>query len=291
MIMTTNIGNVVNAEDVTPFIVNISPAQAVLYKMLPETTVHNVLHTWLTDTYATPDATPIPEGADFTEDTPTTPVELSNYTQIFRKAYKVSMSQQVSKPKVNIKNMLAYQMAKAMKEIAMNVNKAIIENASAQGGTNRKMGGVPAFVPTDHQISSTGGSLQEEKFLDACQKIYDAGGLPRVAVMNSSVKRQTHNFYGQATEKFASADDDTIYNVVSVYESDFGNVVLKIDPQMPSDKVYVLDTEYWRVGYLRRFKKQRLAEGIGDYVGAVIIGELTLEALEPKTSAIITITA
>ena len=277
-----------NREDVSDIITNITPTETPLYSMFGKTKAKSTYHEWLEDELNAPGANAQVEGADYPTDSSTTRTRKGNYTQIFAKTAKVTATQEVV-AKYGIKSELAYQMANRMKEIAKDVEYAIINNTSKVAGdasTARQMGGIQAFVTTN--VDDNGGTardLTEDLLNDGIQSAWQAGGDPNVVVVCGKHKRTISGFTAGAT-KYLEAEDKRLVAAVDVYESDFGVVRIIPHRYMLTDTLFILDTNYWKTAYLRPFKVKDIPP-TGDYVAKAIIGELTLEARAEKANAII----
>ncbi len=278
-----------NREDLSDLITNIAPTETPLYSMFGKTTAKSTYHEWLEDDLNLPGVNAKVEGADFTIDTPTNRVRKGNYTQIFSKGYGVSRTQE-KVLKAGIKSELAYQMAKAMKEIARDVEYAIINNTAASAGsatTARQMGGVQAFVSTNVLANAgTPRPLTETLLNDGLQQAWQTGGNPDVVVVNGTNKRTISGFTAGLTKEIAAKDKRLIASV-DVYESDFGLVRVIANRWMPADKVFILEKGRWKVAYLDPFHQEELSK-VGDRKERVVVGELTLEGRAEKANAIIT---
>ncbi|RMD45744.1 MAG: phage head protein [Aquificota bacterium] len=277
-----------NREDLSDIITNIAPTETPLYSMFGKTTAKSTYHEWLEDDLNPPGANAKVEGAAFTIDTPTTRVRKGNYTQIFSKGYGVSGTQEAVL-KAGIKSEIAYQMAKAMKEIARDVEYAIINNAAANAGSAtvaRQMGGIQAFVSTNVLANAgTPRPLTETLLNDGLQMAWEAGGSPDVVVVNGTNKRTISGFTAGLTKEIAAKDKRLVASV-DVYESDFGLVRVVANRWMPANKVFILEKSRFKTAYLRPFKQEEVAK-TADKVERVVVGELTLEVRAEKANAII----
>lgn len=277
-----------NREDLSDIITNIAPTETPLYSMFGKTTAKATYHEWIEDDLSAPGANAQVEGADYTINTATARTRKGNYTQIFSKGYGVSGTQEAVL-KAGIKSEIAYQMAKAMKEIARDVEYAIINNTAAVAGdavTARQMGGIQAFVTTN--VLANGGTpraLTETLLNDGLQQAWEAGGSPDVVVVNGTNKRTISGFTAGATKEIYAKDKRLVASV-DVYESDFGLVRVIANRWMPADKVFILEKGRFKTAYLRPFKQEEKAK-TGDKVEKVVVGELTLEARAEKANAII----
>ena len=277
-----------NREDLSDIITNIAPTETPLYSMFGKTKAKATYHEWIEDDLNPPGANAQVEGAAYTINTPTTRVRKGNYTQIFAKGYGVSGTQEAVL-KAGIKSEIAYQMTKAAKEIARDVEYAIINNTSAVAGnstTARQMGGIQAFVSTN--VLANGGTprpLTETLLNDALQQAWESGGSPDCVVVNGTNKRTISGFTAGATKEIYAKDKRLVASV-DVYESDFGIVRVIANRWMPADKVFVLEKGRFKTAYLRPFKQEEVAK-TGDKIEKVIVGELTLECRAEKANAII----
>jgi len=288
MATVTTYSAVGNKEDVSDIITNITPTETPLYSMFGKTKAKATYHEWLEDELNAPGSNAQVEGANYPDATSTTRSRKGNYTQIFAKTAKVTATQEAV-AKYGIKSELAYQMANRMKEIAKDVEYAIINNTSKVAGdasTARQMGGIQAFVTTN--VDDNGGTardLTEDLLNDGIQSAWQAGGDPNVVVVCGKHKRTISGFTAGAT-KYLEAEDKRLVAAIDVYESDFGVVRIIPHRYMLTDMLFILDTNYWKTAYLRPFKVKDIPP-TGDYVAKVIIGELTLEARAEKANAII----
>ena len=278
-----------NREDLSDIITNITPTETPLFSMFGKTRADATYHEWLEDELNPPGANAQVEGADFVAATSTTRTRKGNYCQIFEKAAAVSGTQEAVK-KAGIKSEMAYQLRNRMKEIAKDVEYAIINNAAAVAGdaaTARQLGGIQAFVGTN--VLANGGvarDLTESLLNDGIQQAWAAGGDPDTVVCNGTYKRTISGFTAGVT-KTLSAKDKRLIAAVDIYESDFGIVRILPHRYMVSGKIFILDKSYWKTAYLRPFKVEEKAK-TGDRIEKVIIGELTIEARAEKANAIIT---
>jgi hypothetical protein len=278
-----------NKDDMSNLIINISPDDTPITKAIGRGDNATArVHSWLEDTLPDPRDNAVVEGAEFEVEDPGTRTELSNYTQIMRRGYRVTGSQEKTL-KYGLTSEIAYQMRKAMKAMSLDIEKAIIENETAVQGSAtvaRKMGGIPYFVTTNvNDNSGVARVITEEILNDGLQSAWDAGGNPRVVVVSGGNKRIISNWTTNVDRTFP-VKDTKLTRKIDVYESDFGVVKIIPDRWMPNDKIYILDTEYWGLSFFRPVKKYNLPK-TGDSEKQILLGELTLEGKAEKASAII----
>ena len=282
-----------NREDLLDIITNISPDETPLMNKFGRSKVTGMVHSWLTDSLDEPQQNAHLEDAAFSS-TPSVPrVKLDNYIQIFMRDCMVTDSQEAVL-KAGVKSEMAYQLAKVLKAIALDVEYAIVNNSTARQGdaTNAGlMGGIPYFVNAtklpNNVIAAAGSEVTEEEFNDAIQAAWAVGGTPDIAVMSGANKRVVSGFTGNA-DRQRSADSTKVKQIVNVYESDFGLVNTLLHRLMPDTRIDFLQSEYWKLAYLIPFKTvERPKDSLVN--GKVVTGQLTMECRSPEANAQITI--
>ena len=83
-----------NREDLNDIISNISPKDTPMLSRFGKTKATNTLHEWQTDALDSASTTGIVEGTDATTTALTATTRLGNYTQISRRMFRVSDSQE-----------------------------------------------------------------------------------------------------------------------------------------------------------------------------------------------------
>lgn len=282
-----------NREDLLDIITNISPDETPLMNKFGRSKVTGMVHSWLTDSLDQPTTNAHLEDAEFSS-TPSVPrVKLDNYIQIFMRDCMVTDSQEAVL-KAGVKSEMAYQLAKVLKAIALDVEYAIVNNDTAQQGDATHaglMGGIPYFINVtnlpNNVIAAEGDEVTEEEFNDAIQAAWAVGGTPDIAVMSGANKRIVSGFTGNA-DRQRSADSTKVKQIVNVYESDFGLVNTLLHRLMPDTRIDFLQSEYWKLAYLIPFKTvERPKDSLVN--GKVVTGQLTMECRSPEANAQITI--
>jgi hypothetical protein len=225
------------------------------------------------------------EGADYSLSKGAMPTTSTNWTQIFFKNAKVSKTQQQVQM-YGIDDLLATQIEMRMRELATDVEKALVTGTGNSGasGTARRLKGVLSNIATNVETGTGSGSevLAESMFNNALQRIYDAGGRPKDAFLNSFQKRKVSAFTASNT-RFVDADQKMVSAPIDVYESDFGRIRIHLNPFMDTDKVALVQMDLWAKAVLRPFTVEDY-NATGSYVAKTIEGELTLESRNEKGS-------
>lgn len=280
-----------NREDLSDIITNISPTDTPFYSGFGKVKAKSVTHDWLTDSLASAAENKHIEGADYSFSKPGARTRLSNYTQIFVTDVEVSDTQRAVDT-AGIEDEFAYQMAKAMKEHARDIEYMLVNGTGNSGasGTARELKGVLTWISTNVETGTGTGTeyLTETMFNNLLQSVWEDGGLQSGGTVyaNGYQKRKISGFTGGAT-KNVDSEDKSLTNAVDVYDSDFGRMVVKRHRYMTSTVVAVLDNDFWKVATLRPTQKIDIAK-VGSATRAVIETELTLESREEKSSGKIT---
>ena len=277
-------------EDLMDLITMISPVDTPMFSGFAKGTAAGTYVEWQTDELASAAANAQVEGADYTFPTLSATTRLGNYTQIFNKPFQVSNTLDVVS-KAGRDKEYAYQMEKKMKEMARDIEYALVNNASAVSGTSgaaRQMKGVLAWITTNVETGSGSGNeaLTESMFNDALETISAAGGNPDTVYANGFQKRAISGFTASNTKNI-DASANKIINRVDVYESDFGILEVIYDRAMVTSEVAILEKDKWEIRTLRPIAHHEVPS-IGDSKRGVIEGELTLVAKNEKANGKIT---
>ena len=279
-----------NKEDISDIITNICPKDTPFYSSCGKgAKATATYHEWLEDTLRDPAANKKVEGFTYAVADPVPRARLGNYTQIFAGGYGVTATQEAV-AKHGVTSEISYQMAKAMKEIAMDVEYALITQKTKNAGSAivaREMGGVQHWITTNKLTNSSARLFTEELLNTALQQCWKKGGNPTKVYLSGGQKRNVSTWSGGGIgEKHMDQNSKKLITSIAVYESDFGVVSFVPHRMMADDIVFVIDPNYWKVAELRKMKTEDLPKD-SDGFKKHIVGELTLEARAEKASAII----
>ena len=303
-------------EDLSNVIYDISPVDTPFLSNIGRDTCENTYFEWQTDVLAAADTTnAVVEGADAGDAEFTATVRVANYTQISRKVISVSNTDN----KVNNAGMtsqMAYQKAKAAKELKRDMEAILTSNQAGVAGNNstaRKTAGLPTWLITNSQangatVSSMSGAsgngypstawtslststdvaLTETMLKTAIQQVWTQGGDPKVFMVNAYNKTVASAFAGLAQQRmnYTSAQPMKIIATADIYLGDFGEVSIVPNRFSPGNFAFVLDPEYASVSYLRPFQTFDLAV-TGDSTKAEMVVEYGLRIKSEKAHAVI----
>jgi hypothetical protein len=295
-----------NREDLSDTIYNISPIEVPFQSMIAKTKATATFHEWQTDALAAAAANAQLQGDDVTFAAVTPTVRLGNRTQVLRKEVIIAGTQEAVN-KAGRKSEMVYQLQKKSKELKRDLEFVLCSNQAPVTGnstTAPQMRPLCGWYATNDSRGSGGAdgttsaaatdgtqrTFTETLLQDVMQNCWAAGGNPTMALMGPKQKRVASAFTGGAT-KFDKSEDKTLFAVVDVYVSDFGQ--LKFIPSRfvrgastaADREVHVLDTEYWALATLRPVQTVDLAK-TGDAEKAMIIAEVTLESRNEGASGV-----
>ena len=284
-----------NKEDISDIITNISPKDTPFMGMCGKSKATATYHEWLEDLLRAAADNKKVEGFEYLVDDPTPRNRLGNYTQIMSVGYVVTATQEAVL-KHGLTSEIGYQMAKAMKEMALDQERALVSAAAKNAGSAsapRVMGGAASWIATN-VVALTGPKgvmpeLTEDAMNEALQDCWEVGGTPTKVFLSGDLKREVSSWSGDG-DKYLDQNSKKLVNTISVYESDFGIISFVPHRLMGNDTVLVIDPTYWKIAYLRQMRTRDLPR-TGDNLKKVIVGEFTLEARAEAANAKITLAA
>jgi len=280
-------------EDLANVIYNISPTETPFMSSIGTGSAGGTKHEWQTDSLAAAAANLVIEGDDSPSRALTATSRLLNYTQISTKPVVVTGTQEVVN-KAGVSSEMAYQIAKAGKELKRDMELDMTgKQAAAAGssGTGRASRAYESWCNTNELHGSGGSTNSAGAVTDGTQRVlteallksnlkacYDQGGNPDLLLVGSFNKQKVSGFTGNST-RMDMAEDRSLVATIDVYVSDFGEVRVVADRILRSSgrTALVVDTEMWSVAYLRPFGVQDLAK-TGDAEKKQLLVEYTLVA-------------
>lgn len=291
-----------NREDLLDLITNIDPWDTPFYSSAPKVDCSHTTHEWLTDTLAAVSTAGAIEGGDFAADSLSGRTRLNNTTQIFRYDVLVADTQRAVNP-AGVRDEYEYQVLKATRQIARNIEATIFKSVSAaqatgNTGTSRDMKGLRGFTTP---ILSQASTLRFSAVLTIHETVYTSGGNPDSLYVSPGTKADltadivSAGGPGRMSLNIAMADRRVIQNI-DVMESDFGMLAIIPDRFVPQCAVtgsanlgaaaFLIERSKSRVATLRPVKHTPLGKN-GDATRGLVLGELTLEVLHPSANGYI----
>lgn len=277
-------------EDLSDLISNISPTEVPFQSNIGSEPCANTFFEWQTDALAAASgANAQIEGDDMgnTYTTVTATTRMGDYTQILRKDFLLSRTEQVVR-KAGRSDERGYQAAKAAKELKRDWETSLLDNNAAVAGndtTARETGGLTAWTKTNVSSSNTNsvdpvwstaptGARSDgvqraftETILKAVVKlVYDAGGDPSILMVGSFNKQAVSAFAGIAAQRNVVKDErPMIVGGADGYLSDFGELVVVPNRFQRSRDAHVIDPSKCRIRVLDGYTMHEMAKtGDGD---------------------------
>ena len=229
-------------EDLRNIITDISPTETPFTSSIGRDTATNTFTEWLMDSLASANASNAHiDGDEFSGDALATPARLGNFCQISRKDLVVSRRANIVN-KAGRRQEMAYQIAKAGKELKRDVEAVLLSNqAGAAGDASNasKAAGLPTWIGVavssevdsgntdrgsggaDPALSSTNDgfpnsaatdgtvrALTEDGLLGVIKACYVNGSNPNVIMMGPTVKQQFSKYMFSTNSRIATPYQD-----------------------------------------------------------------------------------
>jgi hypothetical protein len=286
----------VNPENYHQIILNTTPKSTVLFSDLGEGhDIKNIEYSWAVESLEAPVYNAVAEGADVTVTGHGLPTRIKNYTQLMDKGYMITTTEEAVARKSGTGTDIKKRMLQAALGMRRNTNKSMFENATAvrhAEGTAGKFGGLAYwFDAANPQLANTNiidgasKSISEKMIIDGMQKVYDIHEFDKLTgYCSSATKLKIDNFTGGAVVNKNKAEKKA-GNIIDVYETSCGDLMIKIDRQAPSTDFYALDTRYWKKGFLQNFENKTKSGADGNQpahkIEKYVTWEVGMYALNP----------
>ena len=308
-----------NREDLEDKIHNLYPDDSFFQTNLDKVSASATLHEWLADELDAPASNVNIEGDDATFATISNPARYNNYTQIIKKTFLISGTQEVVN-KAGRKSEIGRQAVKKMREAKNDFEYAIARNQAATAGgtaTGRSLGSIESWIgdatasatvagpvilatstasattaplssgapaaPTD---GSTTGAVTEAALKLALEGAWQEGGDVDCIVVSASVKNTINGFTGIAQRQVdvGRTQQASISGAADLYVSNYGTHKIKLHRHVRTSVALCLDTSSWAIATLRPWGMEQLAK-TGDGEKRQILCEKTLVARNYKANA------
>lgn len=288
-----------NREDLLDMIWNVAPTDTPVTSKIDRVDANAVTHEWQEDTLDTPANNTTAEGADATYTAVTPTVRRSNQTQIARKTFSISDTQEAVK-KAGRKSEIRYQSILKGKAIRKDIELSIIENPTYTTGATRQTKGLRGFCVTNNSLGASGvapsfpntgptdGTLRT--FTEAILRAgvlaqYNAGGNASALILAPTMKQtMSGTFVGNGT-RYVKAEAKKLVAAYDIYESDFGDFEIIPNRCMSRTRdAYLVEWDMLALAVLRDMETQELAR-IGSASNYMIETEYALEVRSEKAHA------
>lgn len=272
-------------EDLSDLISNIAPTEVPFQSNIGSEPCSNTFFEWQTDTLAAASGSNAQiEGDDLGSvyTTQTATVRIGNYSQILRKHFAISRTEQVAR-KAGRADERGYLAAKAAKELKRDFETSLLDNNAAVAGgdsTARETGGLTAWIKTNVNSSNTNSvdpvwstaptgarsdgtqrAFTETILKDVIKDCYDNGADPSILMVGSFNKQAVSAFAGIAAQRNeVSNTRPTIVGAADAYLSDFGELMVVPNRFQRARDGHVMDPSKARVRVFDGYKMHEMAK-------------------------------
>lgn len=308
-------------EELANTISRITPEETPFLSLIGSVNIKTTHPEWQTDTLATPDVdNNSPEGNDWSYDAVTPTARVGNYAQISDKTFIVSGTLEET-DKAGRNSEIAYQTAKKGLELKTDQEVIYLSNqgssaGSGNGATNRKSGGLRAWLSTNDNMDAGGSSggfnsgtglvvaatngtqrALTKALLDATiLSTYNAGGSPDILMLSPYAKTVFSTIIGDndtvPLQKDVKSGQATIVAAADMYQSDFGLIAVVPNRQMAragatiARNAFLLTPNMIKHGIFRDYRVEKPAK-TGDAEKRVLLTEYTLVVKNEAASGVI----
>lgn len=301
-----------NREELSDVVSRITPEDTPIYSLIEKGKCESIHPEWETDDLAAPGENAREEGEEYAFDAITPPARLGDYTQIVRKDWIISGTQEVVSEAGKVQKR-KYQKLKKGVEIRKDIEFAIVSNTASVAGSKRYLGGLPSWIKTNVSRGSGGsnggfntGTGLTVAATDGTQRAftkpimdnvmgqgYASGANFSHLVVAPYVKSVFVTFMSDtnvASFRYAvsaNGERNTIIATADIYEGPFGKIMVLPDRVMAGSaalarNAFFLDKDYLEFLWLRKIQEDKDVAKTGDADKGVIIGEGTLKVSNEK---------
>jgi hypothetical protein len=301
-----------NREELSDVVSRITPEDTPIYSLMEKGSCESIHPEWETDELAAPGENAREEGEEYAFDAISPPQRLGDYTQIFRKDWIISGTQEVVSEAGRVQKR-KYQKLKKGVEIRKDVEFAIVSNTASQTGNKRYLGGLPSWITTNVSrgagganggfnsvtgmtVAATNGTQRAftKVLMDGVMaQGYASGANFTHLVAAPYIKSVFVSFMSDANvasfrySVSSNGERNTIVATADMYEGPYGKIMILPDRVMASSantarNAFFLDKEYLEFLWLRKIQEDKDVAKTGDADKGVIIGEGTLKVKNEK---------
>ncbi len=308
-----------NREEFANAIYMITPEETPFLSMIGRENVESTHPEWSTDDLAAPNpANAVPQGDEFTYGAISPTVRVGNYTQISRKEYIVSRTQEKTL-KAGPNSELGRQRRKKGVELRKDMEAVVLSNTASNPGnttTAPLLGGLPSWVVTGANRGATGAdggfnvgtgrtvaatngtprAFTKPLLDNVIQRNYNAGGTARALMVSPYAKTVFSSFMSDpsvAPQRMntGKTEQATIVGAADTYLSDFGTIDVvpnRVMAQVPAlaRNAWLLDPEYLALGVFDDVQEIKPAK-TGDAEKRVLLAEYTLLVKTEKAIGVV----
>ncbi|MCU5554823.1 DUF5309 domain-containing protein [Bacillus cereus] len=229
------------------------------------------------------------EGADARDGRYKPRTRVSNITQIFDETVELSGTA-MAVAQHGVDNEFEKEKQKKQLELALQLEKAVINGVRYEQGNKRMMRGIRSFIATN-VVAANGEAIADKHLIEAFRMIFEKGGFDTggdYKVVAGATQKVAISAFDNAQIRLDRQDNGR-GQVVDHYISDFGAAEIVLNKNLPAGEILVIDANRLSIRPLqgRDFSHEYLGKK-GDYMQGMLVGEYTLEMLQEAAHAKIT---
>ncbi|AXN39847.1 SU10 major capsid protein [Peribacillus butanolivorans] len=209
-------------------------------------------------------------------------VAKSNKTQIFDDSVEISGTA-AAVQQYGIGDLYEYEKQKKQVELALSLEKALINGVQYESGQIRQMKGIRQFIQTN--VTNVAGAISLDAITNLGQSIYEAGGFATGGDFKVIVgAKQKRKLSALDTNKVQiGRGENSRGEVVDKLINDFGEFEIALNNNLAADELLFVDANRIAIRPLvgREFFHKYMGEK-GDYTVGMLVGEYTLEFQQEK---------
>ena len=291
-----------NREQLADVVDIITPEDTPIYSMIDKGSISGTHPEWSVAELAPPGANVQLEGDEYAFGALTPPDRVGNYTQILRKTFIISNTQEEVDDAGQFMKVKKQKALKG-KELRKDVEYSIVSNVGSVGGATRVSAGLPAWLTTNVSRGATGANggfnngtglvapatngtqrAFTKALMDtAMQSVYSAGGNVSDLVVAPYVKSVFVGFMSDSSVapfRYAAtkSDSNALVATADIYLGPFGEVSVTMNRVMATNvgvarNAFLIDRSQLSWLWLRRIQEDRDVAKTGDAKKTVLIGE------------------
>lgn len=272
----------------------ISATEDGIFSKLGKTKAIAMVHSYETDTLATPGSLAIAQGSDFAFSQRTTPSLLTNLVQ------EIAQPVAVTRPQVAVSHYtgqdeLDRQMGKALKEFSNGIEFDLVRSTMVSGasGTVAKMNGIiQAISQATNTTVQTSGTVWSASILDGlmeeCWEVSN-GDVSTDIFTSGKMKALTDTFVQKTNNLVNLGEVRSIIRTVTTYETSMGTVTFHkhryiFQPGDTNDHVLGIRPEKLKVAFLETPTVLNDLAISGAYYKRALYGSMTLEVRNQQSN-------
>lgn len=291
-----------NRESLSDVISMITPRDTPIYSDIAHPSVDRAFFEWEIDTLSAPASNTQLEGDTFTFATVSPVTRVAEYTQILRKDWSISASQEASDNAGDAEKRKRVQLKRGI-EIRKDVELSIVTNVASVGGQTRVSGGLPSWLTSNVSRGATGANggyssgskltvaettgtqrAFTQPLLDAVMQLaYQSGADVKKAYVSPYAKGMFVTFMSNAnvaTFRYMaeSGDNNKIVSNADIYASPWGEIEVVPNRVMSTSaavarRVFLVDPEMLGWAWFRGIANVPNLAKVADSEQGVILGE------------------